>query len=70
MTQDDKGRAVVAVGDAKSVLPGIPSVPVATQTHEIGVIVPPPDIRAILDKTAQFVAKNGMKGHTLSLQLN
>ncbi len=25
----------------------------------IGVIVPPPDIRAVVDKTAQFVAKNG-----------
>lgn len=52
---------MVAVEDARSVLPGIPSALVATQTHEIGVIVPPPDIRAILDKTAQFVAKNGEK---------
>jgi hypothetical protein len=31
----------------------------ATQTKAIGVILPPPDIRAIVDKTAQFVAKNG-----------
>ena len=30
-----------------------------TQTHAVGTIVPPPDIRAIVDKTAQFVAKNG-----------
>lgn len=30
-----------------------------TQTKAIGVILPPPDIRAIVDKTAQFVAKNG-----------
>ena len=25
----------------------------------VGVIYPPPDIRGIIDKTAQFVAKNG-----------
>ncbi len=31
----------------------------ALQTKAIGVILPPPDIRAIVDKTAQFVAKNG-----------
>eukprot|EP00227_Mantoniella_beaufortii_P014655 CAMPEP_0197580024 /NCGR_PEP_ID=MMETSP1326-20131121/3912_1 /TAXON_ID=1155430 /ORGANISM="Genus nov. species nov., Strain RCC2288" /LENGTH=321 /DNA_ID=CAMNT_0043143659 /DNA_START=188 /DNA_END=1149 /DNA_ORIENTATION=+ len=30
-----------------------------TQTHAVGIIVPPPDIRAIVDKTAQFVARNG-----------
>ena len=30
-----------------------------TQTHSVGVIIPPPDVRAIVDKTAQFVAKNG-----------
>ena len=30
-----------------------------TQTRSVGVIVPPPDVRAIVDKTAQFVAKNG-----------
>jgi len=28
-------------------------------TIYIGVIIPPPDIRAVVDKTAQFVAKNG-----------
>ncbi|XP_024402802.1 probable splicing factor 3A subunit 1 isoform X2 [Physcomitrium patens] len=32
---------------------------VATQTKTIGMIHPPPDIRSIVDKTAQFVAKNG-----------
>ena len=31
----------------------------ATQTKAIGVIMPPPDIRAIVDKTASFVAKHG-----------
>ncbi|OIT06962.1 PREDICTED: probable splicing factor 3A subunit 1 [Nicotiana attenuata] len=32
---------------------------VATHTRTIGIIYPPPDIRSIVDKTAQFVAKNG-----------
>ncbi|CAO2824757.1 unnamed protein product [Amaranthus hypochondriacus] len=32
---------------------------VATHTRTIGMIHPPPDIRNIVDKTAQFVAKNG-----------
>ncbi|KAG5245372.1 splicing factor [Salix suchowensis] len=33
--------------------------PVATHTRTIGIIHPPPDIRSIVDKTSQFVAKNG-----------
>jgi len=49
--------AVVPVGDVRSSLGTVE--PVETQTHDIGVIVPPPDIKAIADKTAQFVAKNG-----------
>ncbi|XP_047319029.1 probable splicing factor 3A subunit 1 [Impatiens glandulifera] len=32
---------------------------VATHTNPIGIIHPPPDIRNIVDKTSQFVAKNG-----------
>ena len=53
----------MAVGEAKSVLPkpklgGLKHV-VDTQTHAIGLVTPAPDIRAIVDKTAQFVAKNG-----------
>ena len=53
---------MVAVGEARTVLPrpdlsGIKGVD--TQTHAIGIIHPPPDIRAIVDKTAQFVARNG-----------
>ncbi|KAL8137039.1 hypothetical protein V2J09_003040 [Rumex salicifolius] len=32
---------------------------VETHTRRIGIIHPPPDIRNIVDKTAQFVAKNG-----------
>lgn len=34
-------------------------VSVATHTKTIGIIHPPPDIRSIVDKTSQFVAKNG-----------
>jgi hypothetical protein len=40
----------------------------ATQTKAIGVILPPPDIRAIVDKTAQFVAKHGELGRFLHQQ--
>lgn len=36
-----------------------PAPTVATQTKTIGMIHPPPDIRSIVDKTAQFVARNG-----------
>ncbi|KAF3432478.1 hypothetical protein FNV43_RR27218 [Rhamnella rubrinervis] len=35
------------------------AVSVATHSRTIGIIHPPPDIRNIVDKTAQFVAKNG-----------
>lgn len=53
--------AIVPAGPVKSVLPqaNLTGVKVDTQTRAIGVIQPPPDIRAIVDKTAQFVAKNG-----------
>ena len=32
---------------------------VAIQGKVTGVIIPPPEIRAVVDKTAQFVGKNG-----------
>lgn len=32
----------------------------AQQGKVTGVIIPPPEIRAVVDKTAQFVARNGM----------
>ena len=53
--------AIVPVGPARSVLPtpNLAGLKLETQTRAIGVIQPPPDIRAIVDKTAQFVAKNG-----------
>lgn len=46
---------------------------VESQTHAVGLIHPPPDIRAIVDKTAQFVAKNGeacLDGHNVLSQQN
>lgn len=36
---------------------------VITHTRQVGVVLPPPDIRAIIDKTAQFVTKNGGSIH-------
>jgi hypothetical protein len=57
MTSPGNG-AVVPVGEVKSSF-GTGTEQVDTQTHEIGLIIPPPDIKAIADKTAQFVAKNG-----------
>ena len=56
--------AIVAVGQARSST-GLPTPDlegvkqIITQTRAIGIILPPPDIRAIIDKTGQFVAKNG-----------
>ena len=32
---------------------------VETHTKALGIISPPPDLRAIIDKSAAFVAKNG-----------
>ena len=60
--------AIVPVGPVKSSLPAhnLAQVKVDTQTKAIGLIQPPPDIRAIVDKTAQFVAKNGMHMALLS----
>lgn len=59
---DHQSGAVVPVGPVKSVVPtaSLAGLKLETQTQAIGVIQPPPDIRAIVDKTAQFVAKNGM----------
>jgi hypothetical protein len=57
--------AIVAVGQARSAGSKLPAADLEgvkqllTQTKAIGIILPPPDIRAIIDKTAQFVAKNG-----------
>eukprot|EP00879_Flechtneria_rotunda_P029385 GHRR01031787.1.p2 GENE.GHRR01031787.1~~GHRR01031787.1.p2 ORF type:complete len:112 (+),score=22.67 GHRR01031787.1:124-459(+) len=61
------GGAIVAVGQARSAAGALPTPDlegvkqIITQTRAIGIILPPPDIRAIVDKTAQFVAKNGIE---------
>lgn len=55
--------AMVAVGKAKSVSLPAPDLSkvkaVDTHTRALGIIQPPPDLRAIIDKSATFVAKNG-----------
>ena len=51
--------------EARSVnIDGGARVALETQTHAVGMIQPPPDIRAIVDKTAQFVARNGPEFET------
>ena len=51
--------------EARSVnVEGAARVELETQTHAVGTINPPPDIRAIVDKTAQFVARNGPEFET------
>lgn len=62
----DGAGALVPVSAARTVLPA-PLGPVETQTHKIGLIVPPPDIRAVVDKTAQFVSRNGGRPPPLCL---
>lgn len=67
--------AIIAVGDARSSTGKLPTPDLEsvkkllTQTKAIGIILPPPDIRAIVDKTAQFVAKNGARGGSCCTQL-
>ena len=55
------GGELVAVGKVVNSLPApdFAGLTIESQTNAIGLIHPPPDIRAIVDKTAQFVAKNG-----------
>lgn len=62
MSADEAAGAIVPVGSVQSSVskPDLSGVQqLLTQTRAIGVILPPPDIRAIVDKTAQFVARNG-----------
>ncbi|KFM23650.1 putative splicing factor 3A subunit 1 [Auxenochlorella protothecoides] len=51
--------AIIPVGSAQSSLPAPDLAGLDTQTRKIGLIYPPPDIRAIADKTALYVFKNG-----------
>ena len=59
----DGAGQLVAVGKVKDALPApdLAGLTIESQTNAIGLIHPPPDIRAIVDKTAQFVAKNGVE---------
>lgn len=47
------------IGDRSVRVDGGRGVELETRTQSVGVIVPPPDVRVIVDKTAQFVGKNG-----------
>lgn len=54
------GGAIVAVGEVQSSAPTPAATDVVdTHTKGVGLIVPPHAIRVIVDKTADFVAKNG-----------
>ncbi|KAJ7980335.1 Splicing factor 3A subunit [Quillaja saponaria] len=58
VTEERKDGASEAEEQNQSVSASPPA-SVATHTRTIGIIHPPPDIRTIVDKTSQFVAKNG-----------
>lgn len=60
VTEDtnDENSSIDEQNKSNSVSAPVPA-SVATHTRTIGIIHPPPDIRTIVDKTAQFVAKNG-----------
>ncbi|CAI9090691.1 OLC1v1025514C1 [Oldenlandia corymbosa var. corymbosa] len=55
----NNGNLPVAAQEEPEPAPVAVPVTVATHTRTIGIIYPPPDIRNIVDKTSQFVAKNG-----------
>ena len=67
MTVSGDGRngvgpmAVVAVSEPKAStsVPAVQPVAPSGAQPTVGLILPPPDLRAIVDKTAQFIAKNG-----------
>lgn len=65
VVEENASREVVAVGEVQTVTAPIPVAASdvlrpATQTSAIGLILPPHDVRGIADKTAQFVARNGI----------
>ena len=61
----DAGAVAVVPGQTARHAGGGRNAPKAQQptgdshTAALGIIQPPPDVRAIVDKTAQFVARNG-----------
>ena len=60
---DANSGAIVPVGKVKSVTLPPPDLSkvrsVETHTRALGIIQPPTDLRAIIDKSATFVANNG-----------
>ena len=60
---DANSGAIVAVGKVKNVSLPPPDLSkvrsVETHTRALGIIQPPTDLRAIIDKSATFVANNG-----------
>ena len=52
--------AIVPTGPVQSTLPKPQLEEVDTQTKAVGVVIPPHHIRQVIDKTATFVAKNGV----------
>jgi hypothetical protein len=73
VSNGDTQTAIVAVGEARTALPkpDLSDVKqVDSQTKAIGLIHPPPDIRAIVDKTAQFVARSGVFSWVFGLPLS
>jgi hypothetical protein len=53
-------QAIVVAGEVKSSLPAPQLDAIDTQTKAVGVIIPPHNIRQVVDKTADFVAQNGV----------
>lgn len=54
------GSALASLSSAVAMhAPPPPPTPRPPPLPDMGIILPPPDIRGIIDKTAQFVAKNG-----------
>ncbi|KAG8389376.1 hypothetical protein BUALT_Bualt02G0222800 [Buddleja alternifolia] len=60
LTEESKDENNLEIDETKSSdKTNLAPASVATHTRTIGIIYPPPDIRNIVDKTSQFVAKNG-----------
>jgi splicing factor 3A subunit 1 len=54
-----KSTVDTGIGERSVKLDNARAVSLETHTQTVGVIIPPPDVRVIVDKTAQFVGKNG-----------
>ena len=54
-----KSTVDTGIGERSVKVDNARAVSLETHTQTVGVIIPPPDVRVIVDKTAQFVGKNG-----------